>query len=125
MDDPHRACRVEPPQRRPGDLPERHHGGADRSGLRPRAARAGTAVVVDGVRALDGAAACCWSSRSLYLFYAGIGIWGIDWPVMWGFAILSYVWWIAIASRRHDHLGAVLPDAASTGAPPSTASPNR
>ena len=33
-----------------------------------------------------------------YLFYAGIGIWGINWPVMWGFAILSYVWWIAIAS---------------------------
>ena len=33
-----------------------------------------------------------------YLFYAGVGIWGIDWPVMWGFAILSYVWWIAIAS---------------------------
>ncbi len=34
----------------------------------------------------------------VYLFYAGIGIWGVDWPVMWGFAILSYVWWIAIAS---------------------------
>jgi hypothetical protein len=34
----------------------------------------------------------------LYLFYAGIGIWGVNWPVMWGFAILSYVWWIAIAS---------------------------
>jgi molybdopterin-containing oxidoreductase family membrane subunit len=33
-----------------------------------------------------------------YLFYAGIGIWGVDWPVAWGFAILSYVWWIAIAS---------------------------
>jgi Ni/Fe-hydrogenase subunit HybB-like protein len=33
-----------------------------------------------------------------YLFYAGIGIWGVNWPVMWGFAILSYVWWIAIAS---------------------------
>ena len=33
-----------------------------------------------------------------YLFYAGVGIWGINWPVMWGFAILSYVWWIAIAS---------------------------
>ncbi len=33
-----------------------------------------------------------------YLFCAGIGIWGIDWPVVWGFAILSYVWWIAIAS---------------------------
>jgi Ni/Fe-hydrogenase subunit HybB-like protein len=34
----------------------------------------------------------------LYLFYAGIGIWGINWPVMWGFAIINYVWWIAIAS---------------------------
>ena len=33
-----------------------------------------------------------------WLFYAGIGIWGIDWPVVWGFAIISYVWWIAIAS---------------------------
>ena len=33
-----------------------------------------------------------------YLFYAGIGIWGVNWPTMWGFAILSYVWWIAIAS---------------------------
>ncbi len=33
-----------------------------------------------------------------WLFYAGVGIWGIDWPVVWGFAIISYVWWIAIAS---------------------------
>ncbi|MGA7386001.1 MAG: NrfD/PsrC family molybdoenzyme membrane anchor subunit [Methylocella sp.] len=37
-------------------------------------------------------AAICW------LFYAGVGIWGIDWPVVWGFAIINYVWWIAIAS---------------------------
>jgi Ni/Fe-hydrogenase subunit HybB-like protein len=35
---------------------------------------------------------------TLYLFYAGVGIWGIDWPVAWGFAIINYVWWIAIAS---------------------------
>src|SRR5665213_4354577 len=33
-----------------------------------------------------------------WLFYAGVGIWGVDWPVAWGFAILNYVWWIAIAS---------------------------
>lgn len=33
-----------------------------------------------------------------WLFYAGLGIWGIDWPVAWGFAIINYVWWIAIAS---------------------------
>jgi len=33
-----------------------------------------------------------------WLFYAGVGIWGVDWPVAWGFAIINYVWWIAIAS---------------------------
>ena len=33
-----------------------------------------------------------------WLFYAGVGVWGIDWPVVWGFAIINYVWWIAIAS---------------------------
>ncbi|MGH6795854.1 MAG: NrfD/PsrC family molybdoenzyme membrane anchor subunit, partial [Methylocella sp.] len=34
----------------------------------------------------------------VWLFYAGIGIWGVDLPVMWGFALIGYVWWIAIAS---------------------------
>lgn len=33
-----------------------------------------------------------------WLFYAGIGVWGVAWPVVWGFAIINYVWWIAIAS---------------------------
>jgi len=33
-----------------------------------------------------------------WLFYAGLGIWGIDWPVVWGLAIINYVWWIGIAS---------------------------
>ncbi len=31
-----------------------------------------------------------------YLFYRGVGIWGIDIPVAWGFAIANYVWWIGI-----------------------------
>jgi Ni/Fe-hydrogenase subunit HybB-like protein len=34
----------------------------------------------------------------VWLFYAGVGIWGVDWPVAWGFALVSYVWWIGIAS---------------------------
>lgn len=34
----------------------------------------------------------------IWLFHEGIGIWGVDWPVDWGFAIIEYVWWIAIAS---------------------------
>ncbi len=33
-----------------------------------------------------------------WLFYAGVGIWGISWPVAWGLAIVNYVWWIGIAS---------------------------
>lgn len=33
-----------------------------------------------------------------WLFYSGIQILGNDWPVMWGFPIINYVWWIAIAS---------------------------
>ncbi|MFO0851034.1 MAG: NrfD/PsrC family molybdoenzyme membrane anchor subunit [Gemmataceae bacterium] len=31
-----------------------------------------------------------------YLFYAGVGIWGINQPVAWGFAIVNFVWWIGI-----------------------------
>jgi Ni/Fe-hydrogenase subunit HybB-like protein len=30
------------------------------------------------------------------LLVKGVGIWGIDMPVAWGFAIADYVWWIAI-----------------------------
>jgi len=31
-----------------------------------------------------------------YLFAKGVGIWGIDIPVAWGFAIANFVWWIGI-----------------------------
>jgi molybdopterin-containing oxidoreductase family membrane subunit len=30
------------------------------------------------------------------LLYAGIGIWGVNIPVAWGFAIANFVWWIGI-----------------------------
>ena len=33
-----------------------------------------------------------------WLFINGIGVWGVDIPVAWGFAIAEYVWWIALAS---------------------------
>ncbi len=32
----------------------------------------------------------------IYLISVGVGIWGIDIPVAWGFAITSFVWWIGI-----------------------------
>jgi molybdopterin-containing oxidoreductase family membrane subunit len=34
--------------------------------------------------------AMCW------LFLRGVGIWGINIPIGWGFAIINFVWWIGI-----------------------------
>ncbi len=31
-----------------------------------------------------------------WLFARGVGVWGIDIPVAWGFAIVNFVWWIGI-----------------------------
>jgi Ni/Fe-hydrogenase subunit HybB-like protein len=31
-----------------------------------------------------------------YLFAKGVGIWGVNIPVAWGFAIINFVWWIGI-----------------------------
>jgi Ni/Fe-hydrogenase subunit HybB-like protein len=31
-----------------------------------------------------------------FLFAKGIGIWGLNIPVAWGFAIINFVWWIGI-----------------------------
>src|SRR5262249_34923401 len=31
-----------------------------------------------------------------WLFVKGVGIWGIDIPVAWGFAIVNFVWWVGI-----------------------------
>jgi Ni/Fe-hydrogenase subunit HybB-like protein len=48
--------------------------------------------------ALATAFACVFVLAVEWLFVAGVGIWGIDIPVAWGFAIANYVWWIGIAS---------------------------
>jgi molybdopterin-containing oxidoreductase family membrane subunit len=31
-----------------------------------------------------------------YLLLRGVGVWGINVPVAWGFAIVNFVWWIGI-----------------------------
>ena len=31
-----------------------------------------------------------------YLLFVGVGIWGIQVPIGWGFAIINFVWWIGI-----------------------------
>lgn len=35
-------------------------------------------------------------AAATYLFIKGVGIWGINIPVGWGFAIINFVWWIGI-----------------------------
>ena len=37
-----------------------------------------------------------FSSRSTVLFTRGVGIWGLNIPVNWAFAIHNYVWWLGI-----------------------------
>src|SRR5436309_4532448 len=32
----------------------------------------------------------------LYLMSSGVGVWGLGQPVMWGWAIINFVWWIGI-----------------------------
>jgi Ni/Fe-hydrogenase subunit HybB-like protein len=60
--------------------------------LRHRSGRWWSAFAVAGALLLLLVGATGW------LFYRGVGVWGIDWPVSWGFAIINYVWWIGIAS---------------------------
>jgi Ni/Fe-hydrogenase subunit HybB-like protein len=35
-------------------------------------------------------------ASATWLFVKGVGIWGINIPVGWGFAIINFVWWIGI-----------------------------
>ncbi|HWD21139.1 MAG TPA: NrfD/PsrC family molybdoenzyme membrane anchor subunit [Verrucomicrobiae bacterium] len=35
-------------------------------------------------------------SMILYLMSTGVGVWGLNHPVMWGWAIINFVWWIGI-----------------------------
>ncbi len=36
------------------------------------------------------------AAGAVWLFMKGVGVWGINIPVGWGFAIINFVWWIGI-----------------------------
>ncbi len=38
----------------------------------------------------------CLMGAATYLIVKGVGIWGINIPIGWGFAIVNFVWWIGI-----------------------------
>ena len=40
-----------------------------------------------------------------WLFIKGVGIWGVNIPVAWGFAIVNFVWWIGNRPRGNIYLG--------------------
>ena len=42
-----------------------------------------------------------------YLLARGVGIWGVDMPVAWGFAIINFVWWIGIGHAGTDRKSVV------------------
>jgi molybdopterin-containing oxidoreductase family membrane subunit len=49
-----------------------------------------------GLLLLNGALFFTFAGVVTYLLITGVGIWGINIPVAWSFAITSFVWWIGI-----------------------------
>lgn len=39
---------------------------------------------------------CLFVSMISYLVWEGIGVWGLNNPVMWGYAIINFVFWVGI-----------------------------
>jgi hypothetical protein len=35
-----------------------------------------------------------------YLFWEGTGVWGVNIPVGWGWAIVNFVWWFGIGNTK-------------------------
>ena len=58
------------------------------------------------------------------LFTRGVGIWGINIPVNWAFAIHNYVWWLGIG-HAGTLISALFSCSGANGATRSTASPKR
>ena len=59
-----------------------------------------------------------------YLLYKGVGIWGVNIPIAWGFAIVNFVWWIGIG-HAGTFISASCCWSSRSGATPSTASRRR
>ena len=66
---------------------------------------------------------CCFLWSVVLLFAKGVGIWGIRTPVMWGFAITNFVWWIGIGHAGTLISAILLLLQPAAGAIPSTVSP--
>lgn len=56
-----------------------------------------------GLFALSNLALLMFTLVVIYLLLVGVGIWGINIPVAWGFTITDFVWWIGIG-----HVGTLI-----------------
>jgi Ni/Fe-hydrogenase subunit HybB-like protein len=45
---------------------------------------------------VSGAFTALFTAEIAYLFLRGVGVWGVNIPVAWGFAIANFVWWVGI-----------------------------
>ena len=52
-----------------------------------------------------------------YLLMKGVGIWGLNIPVGWGFAIINFVWWVGIGHADLGHFAASAPGLAHVDQP--------
>lgn len=87
------------------------HGAPDDAGLVPREANYAS-LTEDVVRPVLGGGGRTWWLLFVlalglivlfvvsvaWLFRSGVGVWGINADVVWGFAIANYVWWIGIGN---------------------------
>ena len=60
-----------------------------------------------------------------WLFTKGIGIWGVNTTVVWGYAIANYVWWIGIGNAGTLISSMLLLTRQTLARARSTASPRR
>ena len=59
--------------------------------------RRGIGRVWLALRGMAAAGGLVLTASIVWLFYQGVGTWGVNQPVAWGFAISNYVFWVAIA----------------------------
>ena len=90
------AIRARPPTAPPVIGAGLHASLGHRQDQRHRADAADAARLVDRLRRGVRAGRCCCCTPIGYLLVKGVGIWGINIPVAWGFAIVNFVWWIGI-----------------------------
>ena len=87
---------VEPPPDEPNYVPFGHNMASISQQISSIALARGTPLGWFGLLLLSLGLVGVFGVAVTYLLLKGVGIWGIDIPCAWGFAITNFVWWIGI-----------------------------